>query len=121
MKVEHFRDLDCWKKARELVCLIYQHTRHTDFSRDFGLRDQIQRASVSVTANIAEGFGSKTDVEFIRFLSISIRSIYEVQSHLYIALDVGHIDQEEFSVIEVLTNDCINLCKGLIRYLKSKT
>lgn len=72
-------------------------------------------------ANIAEGFGTKSDVEFIKYLSISIRSAYEVQSHLYVALDVGYINKSDFMELEGLTNDCINLNKGLIRYIKEKT
>ena len=72
-------------------------------------------------ANIAEGFGTKSNQEFVRYLSIAIRSAFEVQSHLYVALDVVYINQDEFDKTDSLVNDCINLCKGLIRYLKQKT
>lgn len=121
MKINHFKELDCWKKARELVQFIYQLTRKDNFSRDFGLRDQIQRAAVSTMANIAEGFGTQSDLDFIRYLSMSTRSAYEVTSHLFVALDVSYITQKDFNHGESLTNDLINLNKGLIRYLKSKT
>lgn len=121
MKIEQFKDLDCWKKARELVCLIYSFTREEPFSKDFGLKDQICRSAVSAMANIAEGFGTKSDIEFIRYISISIRSAYELQSHLYVALDVGYINQDKFEKAIFLSNECINLCKGLIKYLKEKT
>jgi len=121
MKVKHFNELDCWKKARELVRLIYSLTSKSQFSKDYGLRDQIQRAAVSIMANIAEGFGTKSNQEFVRYLSIAIRSAFEVQSHLYVALDVVYINQDEFDKTDSLVNDCINLCKGLIRYLKQKT
>jgi four helix bundle protein len=120
MKIEHFKELDCWKKARELVKAIYLLTQKSPFSKDFGLSDQIRRSSVSVMANIAEGFGTYSDTEFIRFLSIAIRSAFEVQSHLFVALDAGYINEEELSKYETLCNDCTHLCKGLIRYLKGK-
>lgn len=87
------------------------------FSKDYGLKDQIRRASVSVMANIAEGFGCKSDKEFIRFLSMSIRSAYEVQSHLVVASDVSYLSLDKMDKIETLSNECINLCKGLVRYL----
>lgn len=120
MQIKCFKDLDCWKKTRELVRLIYDITKKDSFSRDFGLRDQIQRAAVSSMANTAEGFGTSSDREFIRFISYSIRSIYEVQSHLFVALDLNYINKEKFEEVESLSNDCINLCKGLIRYLKNR-
>lgn len=121
MNQKTFKDLDCWKKARELVKKIYTVTQNGSFSKDFGLKDQIQRASVSVMANIAEGFGTFSTTEFIRYLSISIRSAYEIQSHLYVALDVGYIKNEKIEELDYACNDCINLCKGFIRYLKEKT
>jgi len=71
-------------------------------------------------ANIAEGFGTKSDVEFVRFLSIAIRSAFELQSHLYVAIDIGYIDQKRFDELDTLASDCINLSKGLIRYLNEK-
>ncbi|MBI2338759.1 MAG: four helix bundle protein [Deltaproteobacteria bacterium] len=120
MQGRTFKDLECWKKARELVKEIYQVTRSGSFSKDFGLRDQIQRSAVSVMANIAEGFGTFSDVEFIRFLSISIRSAYEVQSHLCVALDAGYLQDRELNRLDYLCNECINLAKGFIRYLKEK-
>ncbi|MCE9626213.1 MAG: four helix bundle protein [Deltaproteobacteria bacterium] len=117
MKVVHFQDLTCWKKSRELVNQIYQITNVKVFSQDFSLKDQLRRASVSVMANIAEGFGSTSRPEFRRFLSISIRSAYEVHSHLFVALDVGYLTEKQFKQTEHLVNDCINLCKGFVRYL----
>lgn len=118
MKIEHFKELDCWKKARELMKFIYSLTKKGSFSKDFGLRDQSQRAAISAMANIAEGFGTKSDREFVRFLSISIRSLYELQSHLCAALDLLYISSEELNHAENLSNECLNLCKGFIRYLR---
>lgn len=121
MKINKFEDLDCWKAARELVKLVYQLTREKPFSTDFGLRDQIQRSAISVMANIAEGFGTFSDAEFIRFLGYAIRSAFEVQSHLYAALDLEYVDSPKFDVVYDKSQDCTNLCKGLVRYLKEKT
>src|ERR687898_917975 len=93
--VKNFEDLKSWKKARELAGCVYMLTRKEIFSRDFGLRNQIQNAAGSVMHNIAEGFEAGYDPEFIRSLKIARRSAGEVQSELYLALDAGHITPEE--------------------------
>ncbi len=80
MKIERFEDLQCWQKARQLANIIYDLTGHQSFSRDFQLRNQIRDAAGSVMHNIAQGFDSGTDPEFIRFLKIARRSASEVQS-----------------------------------------
>jgi len=94
--IKRFEDIQAWQEARKLVKMIYSLTREGDFSKDFGLRDQIQRASVSVMANIAEGFDCESKAEFARFLGFARRSAVEVQSLLYAALDVGYIDEPQF-------------------------
>lgn len=119
MKTSKFTEPDCWKKARELVNEVYKLSRKNSFKSDFGLIDQIRRSSVSSMANIAEGFGSRTNTEFIRFLNIGIRSLYETQSHLFVAIDQKYIDNDEFNVSNKLADDCINLCKGFVRYLSN--
>ncbi len=81
-----FEDILAWQKAREVTRIIYQNTTTGEFSKDFDLRSQIRRASISIMANIAEGFGRRSDKEFANFLNISHASTCEVQSHLYIAL-----------------------------------
>ncbi len=78
--------------------MVYSLTNKESFSKDFGMRDQIRRASVSVMANIAEGFDCESKVEFARFLGIARRSAVEVQSILYAALDVGYINNDEFNL-----------------------
>ena len=88
--IRKFEDILAWQEARKLVQEVYRVTREGAFARDFGLRDQIQRAAVSVMANIAEGFDCESHVEFARFLGIARRSAVEVQSLLYIAQDVGY-------------------------------
>lgn len=94
--IEKFEDIRGWQEARRLTRQIYGLTKKGLLSRDFGLRDQIQRASVSVMANIAEGFDCDSRKEFARFLGIARRSAVEVQSLLYICLDTGYITQEQF-------------------------
>jgi len=94
--IKKFEDILAWQEARKLVQEIYEITGTGAFSKDFGLRDQIQRAAVSVMTNIAEGFDCESHVEFARFLGYSRRSAIEVQSLLYTGLDIGYITEETF-------------------------
>ena len=121
MKIERFEDIESWKAGRELTKIVYKLTNKATFSKDFGLKDQIQRASVSIMANIAEGFDSKTNKAFINFLNYSFRSASEVQSLLYAALDQEYINNSEF---DSTYNQCIEIKKligGFIRYLKKNS
>src|SRR5687768_14375003 len=94
--VERFEDLVAWQKARELTRLVYDATRHGAFARDFGLAGQMQRASVSIISNIAEGFERNRPGEFHQFLSTAKASCAEVRSQLYVALDAGYLDESGF-------------------------
>lgn len=96
MTIKQFEDIECWKLARKLTQMVYSLAKGTEFSRDYGLRDQITRAVGSTMHNTAEGFDSGSNPEFIRFLRFSKRSATEVQSQLYVALDQGYISQEQF-------------------------
>jgi four helix bundle protein len=96
--IKRFEDIQAWQEARILVKMIYQLTNKEKFSKDYGMRDQIRRASVSVMNNIAEGFDCESKIEFARFLGIARRSAVEVQSILYAAMDVEYIDQTEFDL-----------------------
>ena len=96
--IQRFEDIQAWQEARKLVKMIYSLTNKESFSKDFGMRDQIRRASVSVMANIAEGFDCESKVEFARFLGIARRSAVEVQSILYAALDAGYVSNDEFNL-----------------------
>ncbi len=96
MTLRRFEDIQAWQEARALVSQVYKLTREGALSKDFGLRDQLQRASVSVMANIAEGFDCDLNVEFGRFLGIARRSAVEVQSLLYAASDIGYLSLDEF-------------------------
>ena len=106
MKIKRFEEIDSWNAARELTKTVYNFTIRESFSKDFGLKDQIQRASVSIMSNIAEGFDSKTNKAFINFLNYSFRSASEVQSLLYVALDQLYITNSEF---ELAYKHCIEI------------
>jgi len=93
--VERFEELIAWQKARSLTGAIYQVTRQGAFARDFGLAGQLQRAAVPIMANIAEGFERSRPAEFHQFLSTAKASCAEVRSHLYVALDVGYLDDAQ--------------------------
>ena len=84
--IHRFEEIEAWKTARQLTNLVYELGKEARFNRDFGLRDQIRRASISVMSNIAEGFESRTDVQFINFLGMARASAGEVRAQLYVAL-----------------------------------
>lgn len=92
-----FEEIHAWQKAWLVTSMIYEVTTENNFAKDFGLRDQIRRASVSIMANIAEGHGRRSDKEFANFLNMARGSASEVQSHLYIALDMKYINHDSFS------------------------
>jgi len=112
-KVERFEDLIAWQKARQLTVEIYRITAQGEFAKDFGLRDQIRRAAVSVMSNIAEGFDRGSRGEFHQFLVVAKASCAEVRSQLYVALDVGYIVQEIFSNLNSNTDELSRIIGGL--------
>jgi four helix bundle protein len=116
--IKNFEELKAWQKAREMAGNVYELTRQEKFSRDFGLRDQIQRAASSVMHNIAEGFEAGSDPEFVRFLKMARRSAGEVQSQLYLALDVGYITEEERQKAYGLATEVKRLINGMMTYLR---
>ena len=118
MKIEKFEDIQAWQKARELVRVIYEVTSKGTFAKDYSLKDQIKRASVSVMSNIAEGYARQTDKEFNQFLHITSGSVAEVQSQLYIALDLSYVSKEEFSRIYELSSEVARLTTGFTKYLQ---
>lgn len=120
MEIKRFEDIESWQVARKLTTSIYALSQSSSLGKDFGLRDQLQRAAVSIMANIAEGFDSRSDAEFVRFLSYAYRSATEVQSHLYVALDQEYLDEEAFSQIYDKATTVKKLLNGFIRYLKNK-
>jgi len=117
-KIEKFEDIEAWKKGRELAKDIYTVTGKGEFARDFSLKDQIRRAAVSVISNIAEGFSRQTDKEFVQFLHIAKGSTSEVQSQLYLGLDLDYINKEEFERLYDEADQVTRLISGFIKYLK---
>ncbi len=116
--IKRFEEIEGWQEARVLTKQIYQLTSKGAFARDFGLRDQIQRAAISVMANIAEGFDCDSNVEFGRFLGYARRSVVEVQSLLYAAHDLGYINEESFRECLDQTVKTKGLIGGFIHFLR---
>lgn len=119
--ITRFEDIVAWQEARKLTKDIYQVSAAKTFARDFGLRDQIQRASVSSMSHIAEGFDCDSKFEFGRFLGIARRSTVEVQSLLYVALDASYIDSREFDRQYEQARKTKALIGGLKKSLRPKT
>ena len=97
--MRNFRKLDIWKKAIELTKLIYKITVDFPITEKYGLKSQIQRASVSVASNIAEGSSRRSEVDFARFLEMSIGSAFEVETQLIIAKELGYISKSNYESI----------------------
>jgi len=117
-KIQRFEDIQAWQKARVLTRTVYEVTNGiTKFGSDYGLKDQIRRASVSVMSNIAEGFARRTDKDFGRFLYMALGSAAEVQSQLYVALDQGYIVDKEFKGLYEAAAETARLTTGFIQYL----
>lgn len=119
-KVEKFEDLVAWQKARQLTAEIYRMSSAGELSRDYGLRDQIRRAAVSVMSNIAEGFDRASRNEFHQYLVIAKGSCAEVRSQLYVALDAGYIDQMTFDNISNITVEVSRIIGGLRAAVKKQ-
>ena len=117
-KIQKFEDILAWQKARELTREVYAHSKTGAFAKDFGLRDQIQRASVSIMGNVAEGYDRGGDKEFIQFLSVSKGSCGEVKSHLYVALDQQYINPIQFNQLYNSADEVGRLLAGFMAYLK---
>jgi len=118
MKIEHFEDIEAWQLARELARKVYRLTKKPRFVKDYGLKRQIQDAAGSSMHNIAEGFDSETNAEFIRFLRYAKRSCTEVQSELYLALDEEYILPDEFKDVYEQARRTRVTVRGFINYLK---
>ena len=114
-----FEDIEAWQLAREMTKAIYAISNDAPFARDFGLRDQIRRASVSIMSNIAEGFERGGDKEFFQFVSLAKGSSGEVRAQLYVALDAGYIDQQTFSRLSDMATQINRMLAGLMKYLRS--
>jgi len=119
VKIESFTEIEAWKQARNFVSDVYNVFAKGDSKSDFGFRDQIQRASVSIMSNIAEGFDSGSKKSFIQFLTYSYRSASEVESLLFVALDINYLDANQHNELMSQLNSIKKLIGGFIRYLKN--
>lgn len=122
--IQKFEDLLCWQKARKLTQSIYREFKDSKFKDlnmpiDYGFKDQIQRASVSVISNIAEGFERGTKQEFLNYLFIAKGSAGEVRAQLYVALDAGYLSEEKFKDLKFKVEECSKLISNFIKSLKS--
>lgn len=117
--ISRFEDIEAWKTARRLTSSIYSRSNLTGFNKDFGLRDQIRRASVSVMSNIAEGFESRTDVQFVNYLGMARASAGEVRAQLYVALDQKYITEEQFMETYATAETCARQIANFIKYLEA--
>ena len=118
MKIQRFENLESWKETRKLVRMVYEAVHSSqNFRKDYGLKNQVTDAAVSVMSNIAEGFSRHSNKEFIQFLFISKSSASEVQSILYVALDQTYLDQRVFVSIYSQAEKVSKLDSGLITYL----
>jgi four helix bundle protein len=117
-RFDSFEDMEVWQKARELTRDLYAISKQGNFARDFGLREQIRRAAVSVMSNIAEGFERRGDREFARFLSIAKGSAGEVRAQLYAALDQGYLSRTEFDRLSAASIEISRMVSSLITYLR---
>jgi len=120
MKIVRFEDLKIWKLSLKITKTIYDLTSKGKFAKDFGLRDQIRRAIISVSSNIVEGFEKNNNNEFVRYLRISKGSVGEARNQLYIAVAVGYITKLEFETINEELIDLSNQIGSFINYLISK-
>ena len=117
--IRSFKDIIAWQKAHELTVLIYTATVKFPPTEQFGLTNQIRRASVSIVSNIAEGFGRRTTIDRTRFYDMARASLHEVQAQLLIAKDVGFLPEAEYKNLENMTIVCHKLLTGLINKTKS--
>jgi four helix bundle protein len=117
-RIQRFEDIEAWQKARQITKTVYQATSSGRFSRDFGLRDQMRRAAVSVLSNIAESSERGGDKEFLQFLAISKGSCGELRAQLYVALDQSYLAQEDFDLLAAQTLEVSRMVAGLMRYLR---
>ena len=118
MKIEQFEDIEAWQLARELTRKVYRLKKKPEFAKDYGLKRQIQDAAGSSMHNIAEGFDSETNAEFVRFLRYAKRSCTEVQSELYVALDEEYISLNDFKDVYEKATRTRAAVRGFINYLK---
>jgi four helix bundle protein len=117
--ITRFEEIEAWKTARELTRMVYGLTDQGHFARDFGLKNQIQRASVSITSNIAEGFESNTQAQFLAYLGHAKASAGEVRCQLYIAMDLRYLTEEQFKQVFELADKSSRQIARFMSYLET--
>ncbi len=118
--VERFEDLDVWKRSRELANMIYDLSETGLFAKDYGLRDQMRRAAISIMSNIAEGFKSRTQAFFIEFLGRAKGSGGELRAQIYLAFDRKYLTMDQCSKAIEQVETCNKQLNRFIQYLESK-
>ncbi|HNF35446.1 MAG TPA: four helix bundle protein [Anaerolineales bacterium] len=118
--IRRFEEIEAWQTARELTRLVYSITEEGKFAKDFGLKDQIRRACVSIMSNIAEGFESKTQPAFIRYLGVAKASAGEVRAQLYVANDVKYLSDEQFAQLFDIAEKSSRQLSRFISYLEAQ-
>jgi four helix bundle protein len=118
MSAKRFEDLEVWISAKNLAVLIYKLSEEGNFKKDFGLKDQLRRAAVSIVSNIAEGFERNGNKEFIQFLSIAKGSAGEIRAQLFIAKDLNYLNEKQFNELNIQVTAISKMLSGFINYLK---
>lgn len=121
MEILKYTDLDVWQKARLLTKMVYIQSKGFPKEELFGLTSQLRRAAISIPSNIAEGCGRQSDKEAIHFFFIARGSLYELETQVYLALDLAYLTEEEMIMINQQIEACKKLLNGFIRYFRSKT
>src|SRR5512139_3056851 len=119
-RITRFEEIEAWQTARELTRKVYEMTNEGQFARDFGLRDQMRRASVSIMSNIAEGFESRTQTLFLDYLGRAKASAGELRAQLYVALDANYLHQDQFDELLNLVEKCSRQISRFMTYLLSQ-
>ena len=117
-RVQSYRDLSAWQRARELVVAVYELSMHFPSDERFGLISQIRRSAISVPSNIAEGYGRGSSVDYARFLRIARGSLYEVETQLILACDLEYISRSDVDGMRELINAAARPLSGLIRSIE---
>lgn len=120
MQIKRFEDLGIWKSSLQITKFVYDLTAKEKFSKDFGLRDQLRRAIISISSNIVEGFEKNNNNELIRFLRIAKGSLGESRNQLYIALAVGYISKQEFDLANKHLEELAAQIGGFLKYRENK-
>ncbi len=113
-----YTDLEVWQESRKLTNNIYGLTKVLPKEEQFGLTNQMRRAAVSVSSNIAEGCGRRTSKDTINFLHISRGSLYELETQCFVALDQEYITKEQFDITHHVIQSCKRLLNGFINYYR---